>query len=142
MFERDGADAPSRPVRPTGASTERRTAELLPVGDGLPPGVAEEISAAVGAARGKRISERLASAARAYARDRYTEAARITRALAEEVPESPATRELHGLVCYRLGRWRQAITHLEAARALTGGDPDQIPVLMDCHRALGHRRRV
>ena len=141
MFERDRAAPPSRPTTPSYSGTKRRG---VPAGRGerLPPGIVDEISAAVGRARATRISERLAAAAEAYARDRYTEAARITRPLAQEVPESPATRELHGLVCYRLGRWREAITHLEAARALTGGDPDQVPVLMDCHRALRHHRRV
>ena len=75
-------------------------------------------------------------------RDRYPEALRITRDLVDEVPESAAARELHGLVCYRLGRWREAVKHLEAARTLSGGDPSQVPVLMDCHRAMGHHRRV
>ena len=62
--------------------------------------------------------------------------------LVDQVPESAAARELHGLVCYRLGRWREAVRHLEAARTLSGGDPSQLPVLMDCHRAMGHHRRV
>jgi tetratricopeptide (TPR) repeat protein len=62
--------------------------------------------------------------------------------LADQVPESAAARELHGLVCYRLGRWTQAIGHLEAARLLGGDDTSQIPVMMDCHRALHRHRRV
>ena len=141
VFERDRATPPSRPKPPSAPGTNRRGVPAA-LGERLPAGIVDEISAAVGRARATRISERLATAADAYARDRYSEAARITRPLAQEVPESPATRELHGLVCYRLGRWREAITHLEAARRLTAGDPDQLPVIMDCHRALGHRRRV
>src|SRR5579863_7439318 len=141
VFERDRGTPAPRPKTPAATGARRRDVSATP-GERLPSGIVDEISAAVGRARAVRISERLATAADAYARDRYTEAARITRPLAQEVPESPATRELHGLVCYRLGRWREAITHLEAARRLTGGDPDQIPVIMDCHRALGHRRRV
>ena len=58
------------------------------------------------------------------------------------MPESASARELHGLVCYRLGRWRDAIRHLNAAAELAGEDVSQIPVIMDCHRALGHHRKV
>jgi tetratricopeptide (TPR) repeat protein len=135
---------PERPTRPSGRAGKRapRPSVTGAGEDELPTGVVDEIAAAVGVKQAKRVTDRLAVATRAYARDRYVEAARITKPLAEQVPESAATRELHGLVCYRLGRWRQAITHLEAARTLTGGDPDQIPVLMDCHRAMGHHRRV
>jgi tetratricopeptide (TPR) repeat protein len=84
----------------------------------------------------------MARAARAYSRDRYPEALRITRVLVEEVPESAAARELHGLVCYRLGRWREAVRHLTASRALLGDDPSQLPVIMDCCRAQGQHRKV
>ncbi|MHB8592830.1 MAG: tetratricopeptide repeat protein [Acidimicrobiales bacterium] len=108
----------------------------------LPDEVTAELTGAVGRERASKLAERMAAAARAYERDRYPEAARITRIVAEQVPESAAARELHGLVCYRLGRWREAIKHLEAARALAGDDPSQIPVLMDCHRAQGHNRKV
>lgn len=41
-----------------------------------------------------------------------------------------------------MGRWRDAIRHLTASYELSGGDPSQLPVLMDCHRALGHHRKV
>ena len=108
----------------------------------LPSDVVEELTGAVGRADAQKVARRMAAAARAYERDRYPEAMRITRPLADEVPESAAARELHGLVCYRLGRWREAVRHLEASRALSGGDPSQLPVLMDCHRAQGHHRRV
>jgi len=108
----------------------------------LPSEVVNELAAAVGRDDASRLSERMAAAARAYERDRYTEAFRITKNLVEQVPESAAARELHGLVCYRLGRWTQAIGHLEAARRLDGDDTSQLPVMMDCHRALHRHRRV
>jgi tetratricopeptide (TPR) repeat protein len=104
--------------------------------------VVNELAEAVGRDHATKLSERMATAARAYERDRYTEAFRITKQLAEQVPESAAARELHGLVCYRLGRWTQAIGHLEAARRLDGDDTTQLPVMMDCHRALHRHRRV
>jgi tetratricopeptide (TPR) repeat protein len=100
-----------------------------------------ELVGAVGNRRGEALAGRLAAAAHAYGRDRYAEAFRITRPLVREAPESAAARELHGLVCYRLERWRDAVTHLEASRS-RGDDGSQIPVLMDCHRAMGHHRKV
>jgi tetratricopeptide (TPR) repeat protein len=96
----------------------------------------------VGRERSVDLSNQMQRAALAYARDRYAEALRTTRSLVGLVPESGAVRELHGLVCYRLGRWSEAARHLEAARELGGGDPSQIPVIMDCRRALGQHRKV
>jgi tetratricopeptide (TPR) repeat protein len=125
--------APGRTGRPSAA---------VPDDDTLPSDVVDELAGAVGRSRAQTLARRMAAAARAYERDRYLEAMRITRVLADEVPESAAARELHGLVCYRSGRWRDAVKHLQAARSLTADDPSQIPVLMDCERAMGHRRRV
>jgi len=146
----DVAEGRSRPARgrsrrgpSASGSTDRRPSPTSNKSDEvLPTDVVEELTGAVGRNRAGKVADRLAAAARAYERDRYPEALRITRELADQVPESAAARELHGLVCYRLGRWREAVKHLEAARKLTGGDPSQIPVLMDCHRAMGHHRRV
>jgi tetratricopeptide (TPR) repeat protein len=74
-------------------------------------------------------------AARAYDRERYGDAVKILRPLADQVPSSSAVRELYGLCLYRLGRWAAAIKELEAYRALSG-EVDQHPVLADCYRAL------
>lgn len=108
----------------------------------LPDDVVEELAGAVGRGQARKIAAWMARAARAYERDRYPEALRITRTLVDQVPESAAARELHGLVCYRLGRWREASSHLEAARSLSGDDPNQTPIIMDCRRALGQHRKV
>ncbi len=143
--EHDAPRARSRPARsPERSGTTNRRPSPTPdrSDEVLPPEVLEELAGAVGRAKAGKVADRLAAAARAYERDRYFDALRITRDLVDHVPESAAARELHGLVCYRLGRWREAVKHLEAARTLSGGDPSQIPVLMDCHRAQGHHRRV
>jgi tetratricopeptide (TPR) repeat protein len=144
-----------QPRRRRQAAARRETeSELAPASDAsvgavrspkqttLPSDVINELAEAVGRDNATRLSERMAAAARAYERDRYTEAFRITKNIVDHVPESAAARELHGLVCYRLGRWTQAIGHLEAARKLDGDDPSQLPVMMDCHRALHRHRRV
>jgi tetratricopeptide (TPR) repeat protein len=49
--------------------------------------------------------------------------------------------ELHGLILYRLGRWRSAGKELREFHALTGSY-DQHPVIADCERAMGHRDKV
>lgn len=127
-----------RPAARSAGTPARRAAEAAE----LPAEVRAELTDAVGAQRGAKLAERMAAATRAYERDRYQDAMRISKMLADQVPESAAVRELHGLVCYRLGRWREAIRHLEAARSLAGDDPSQLPVVMDCHRAQGHHRKV
>ncbi len=152
VFDGVATDAPapgSRQSRaragraPTTTTPDRRPSPTSRRSDeALPTEVVEEVAGAVGRAKAGRVVDRLAAAAKAYERDRYPEALRITRELVDQVPESAAARELHGLVCYRLNRWREAVKHLEAARKLSGGDPSQVPVLMDCHRAQGHHRRV
>ncbi len=81
------------------------------------------------------------SAVAAYDRGRYQEAARTAKQVANETPMVPAVRELVGLAAYRSGRWREAIRQLEAYQELTD-DATHLPILMDCHRAMGHPRRV
>jgi len=139
---RQAADTPARSVPSTRTATGTRVTRSEAADAALPPEVVNELAEAVGRDDATKLSERMASAVRAYERDRYTEAFRITKQLVDLVPESAAARELHGLVCYRLGRWTQAIGHLEAARLLGGDDTSQLPVMMDCHRALHRHRRV
>ncbi len=80
-------------------------------------------------------------ATRAYERDRYADARKILRRLADEAPAAPAVRELHGLTLYRMGQWKDAIKELEAFEELTGS-VDQHPVLADCYRALKRYPKV
>jgi tetratricopeptide (TPR) repeat protein len=90
---------------------------------------------------GKAPAERLAAAAAAYERDRYGDTLRMTKALLSIAPGSVAARELHGLACYRLGKWEEAIRHLELVVS-AGDDQSQLPVIMDCNRALGRSSQV
>ena len=133
-----GRSAATSAARSEGTARRRGVTEEVT----LPRDVTEELVAVVGPERARDLAGMMAHAARAYRRDRYPEALRVTRVLVELVPESAAARELHGLVCYRLGRWREAVRHLTAARALSGDDPSQLPVIMDCCRAQGQRRKV
>jgi tetratricopeptide (TPR) repeat protein len=101
----------------------------------LPRPVVDELEAAAGAARGAKLAHRIADATYAYERERYQEARRTLRILADEVPESATVRELYGLVLYRTGQWAAGAKQLEAFRQMTGSF-DQNPVLADCYRAL------
>ena len=107
----------------------------------LDASVVEELAVAVGRRHAVELSERLGHAARYYERDRYREALAGARAVLEHAPESLAARELAGLSCYRLGRWRDAIRFLYPIWVKTG-EADQVPVLMDCRRALKQPRQV
>jgi thioredoxin-like negative regulator of GroEL len=96
---------------------------------------------AVGAAQADRLEQRLREASRAFRRERYTEARRLLRPLAESAPTVVTVRELLGLTYYRLGQWKAAAAQLEAFAQLTG-TTEQHPVWADCERALGHHGRV
>src|SRR5690606_14863405 len=84
---------------------------------------------------------RLRDASRAFEGERFTDAARILKKLADEAPTAPAVRELYGLTLYRQGRWRAAAGELEAFRQLTGST-EQHPVLADCYRAMRRYHEV
>jgi tetratricopeptide (TPR) repeat protein len=131
----------SAPKKP-GSPTERDLAtgrEGVPSPGGhrrkLPRPVVDELAKTAGPERGAKLANRIADATYAYEKERYQEARRILRTLAEEVPESATVRELYGLVLYRTGQWAAAAKQLEAFRQMSGSY-DQHPVLADCYRAL------
>src|SRR5262245_57857491 len=94
-----------------------------------------ELEEIAGPSQVPKLGERLRSASRAFDRERFTEARKLLKPLAERAPGSAPVRELYGLTLYRLGQWRAAARELEAFRTLTGS-PEQLPVLADCYRAL------
>ena len=107
----------------------------------LPDDVVAELEQAGGTKRAPKLAERLDAGRGAFERERYQDANRILSKLAREAPGAASVRELHGLTLYRLERWKQAATELEAYRAITGS-ADQDPVLADCYRALHRYARV
>jgi tetratricopeptide (TPR) repeat protein len=50
-------------------------------------------------------------------------------------------REANGLVAYAAGEWAEALTELRTARRISG-EPDHLPVMADCERALGRPDRA
>jgi len=113
----------------------------------LPKGIVEELRVGSAEARpGARrapatLERRMANAAMAYERDRYQDALSALKPVLDAAPHSASVRKLHGLILYRLGRWRAAAKELREFHALSGSY-DQHPVIADCERALGRPDRV
>ena len=77
----------------------------------------------------------------AYDRERFVEAIRLGKTVAEAAPTVPEVRRLVGLAAYRAGRWREAVRQLEAYSTMTD-EVDHMPALMDSERALGKPKKV
>ena len=99
------------------------------------------LARAVGAQRLDRVEQRLREASKHFRRERFEDARKLLKPLAEVAPTAESVRELLGLTYYRLGRWKAAVGELEAFRALNGST-EQHPVLADCYRALGRHGKV
>ncbi len=106
----------------------------------FPPEVVTEFKAMFGREATKMLED-LERATAAYERDRYLDAARLLNRLLRVAPESPTVNELLGLASYRLGRWEVALKRLKKSYELTGSS-DQLPVHMDCYRALKRYRAL
>lgn len=87
------------------------------------------------------LERRMANAALAYERDRYRDALTALRPVLDAAPDSASVRELHGLILYRLDRWKAAAKELRTFHELSGSY-DQHPVIADCERALGRPDKV
>jgi tetratricopeptide (TPR) repeat protein len=121
----------------SGSQASPEVISRVPTRNRVPAPVLEELAGTSGAARGAKLAERLGQASHAYDRERYQEALRLVRPLAEAAPGSAAVRELYGLTLYRMGRWAKALKELDTYRTMSGSY-DQHPVIMDSLRAL-HR---
>jgi len=95
----------------------------------------------LGGRRGPALLNQLLAAADEFSHGRDRDALTKVRRVRDSLPDSPTTRELCGLVQYRLGNYRAAAKELEAFVALTEA-VEQHPVLMDCYRAQRRWRKV
>jgi tetratricopeptide (TPR) repeat protein len=124
------------------AAAPRRAPAKVPAA--LPAEVAAGIRRAAEAATAHHrevLVERMEKAVAAYERGRYQEALRYGTELSREAASVAAVRRLAGFAAYRLGRWRDAVRHLEVYTDLTD-EPDALPALMDSWRALGRHAKV
>jgi tetratricopeptide (TPR) repeat protein len=153
---REWADDDARPAKGRGraaaASAIDEAAEFdvskaiagLSAKHALPPEIATEIrnAADIATARHREhLVDRAESAYGAYERNRFQDALRAIKPVADEAPGVAAVRELAGLAAYRCGRWRSAAGHLEAFGRLSDST-EHLPVLMDCQRALHKPKKV
>jgi len=138
----DDGDTDSRDNRSGGARGQEagQTGRVRPTRR-IPRGVVDELAQSVGTKRAAPVVDRLADATRAYERERFQDARRMVKSLADEAPHVAAVRQLFGLASYRLGRWREAARELEAYHSLSS-EFDQHAVLADAYRALGRHQRV
>ena len=110
----------------------------------LPPEIATDIrnAADIATARHREhLVDRAEAAYGAYERNRFPDALRAIKPVADEAPGVAAVRELAGLAAYRCGRWRSAAGHLEAFGRLSDS-AEHLPILMDCQRALHKPKKV
>ena len=128
----------SRPARPAAVATPRPRAPYV-----LPGEIAGDVRKAfIGTSymREKAVVT-LTRAAEAYDRRRFDEALRLGRTVSDAVPGVAPVRELSGLAAYRAERWNMAKIHLTAHFELTG-NPEHLPLVMDCDRATRRWRAV
>ena len=133
---------PARGQEPPGGRQRARRGKrslsraALPSTPHAAPDPRSELVRVLGASRGRGAARSFDEAARAFRAERFRDALPLLARLASNSPGVADVRELHGLVLYRLGRFRAAVNELEAFRELSGS-VEQHPVLADCHRALG-----
>jgi tetratricopeptide (TPR) repeat protein len=133
--------ATTAPPTRRAAGPQPRTVARITVDD-LDPRVQREVRGRHGAARAPRVLARLAQAAQHFEAHRYAQARTAVLAHLRELEGISLAHEILGLSSYRVGRWAEALRHLETARALRPGDPSVLVVIADCHRALGRHGEV
>jgi tetratricopeptide (TPR) repeat protein len=106
----------------------------LPAGPARNEDEVEALNRLLGAAEAKKQLRKLRSAAESFEAERYGDAKKSLKAVAELAPSVAEVRELYGLTMYRMGQYRDAARQLEEFRVLAA-TVDQNPVLADCYRA-------
>lgn len=113
----------------------------LHAGGQLPKWVREEILRATPKDRRDAVIRELESAVESFAAGRFKQAAAGLRRAKAASTRVATIRELLGLSAYQLGNWEEALRELRAFRRMSG-ETDQMPVEMDCLRALGRSKDV
>lgn len=130
-----GADPRKRGASDGRQGRERRSITSVPAGE-LPRWIREEITRTAPKARREPALAHLTRAVGEFADERYGAALDQLQKAKELAPQAATIRELLGLSAYYLGRWEQALRELRTFRRISG-ETTQMPVEMDCLRALG-----
>jgi pentatricopeptide repeat protein len=109
---------------------------LFPTPPALEEQLAREVKRAVGDRRFTYVSQQVSRALVAYDAERYKEALDVLRPVLEDLWLITEVRVLAGRLEYRSQHWKAAAEHLEFSRGSDRTDMTNIPVLIDCYRAL------
>ena len=126
---------------PSGGSPSREDRKKLHAGGQLPRWIRDEITRSTPKERREAAIRDLERGVEAFAADRYKPAAAALRKAKAASSRSATIRELLGLSAYHIGNWDEALKELRAFRRMSG-ETDQMPIEMDCLRALGRSRDV
>jgi len=124
---------PKRAERRTGRD---RGGSPFPTPPALDEPMAREVRKAVGDRRYDYVSRQLSRALVAYDAERYREALAVLAPVLEDLWLITDVRVLAGRLEYRAQHWKAAAEHLEFSRASDRSDMTNMPVLIDCYRAL------
>lgn len=114
---------------------DRRSLTAVPTGD-LPRWVRDEITRTAPKDRREPAITHLSRGVSDFADERFGAAFEQFKRAKDLAPQAATIRELLGLSAYHLGRWDEALRELRTFRRLTG-ETTQMPVELDCLRALG-----
>ncbi len=121
--------------RRTSDRSQGRSITAVPAGD-LPRWVRDEITRTAPKDRRQPAIDHLSKAVSEFADERYGAALAQLRRAKELAPQAATIRELLGLSAYHLERWDEALRELRTFRRISG-ETTQMPVELDCLRALG-----
>lgn len=107
----------------------------------LPKWVREEINRSTPKDRRQPALTHLGKAVGEFADERYGAAFEQLSRAKDLAPQAATIRELLGLSAYHLERWQKALKELRAFRRMSG-ETTQMPVEMDCLRALGRPEEI
>ena len=110
-------------------------------GGQLPKWVRDEITRATPKERRDAAIRELERGVEAFAAGKFPQAAGALRRAKSAAGRVATIRELLGLAAYQTGAWEEALRELRAFRRMSG-ETDQMPVEMDCLRALGRSKDV
>ncbi|MEY3456536.1 MAG: hypothetical protein RIR38_798 [Actinomycetota bacterium] len=114
----------------------RRDEDPFPTPPALDDVLAREVRKAVGDRRFDYVSRQLSRALVSYDAERYREAMSVLRPVLEDLWLINEVRVLAGRLEYRAQHWKAAAEHLEFVRGSDRADMTNMPVLIDCYRAL------
>ncbi|MEY3616297.1 MAG: hypothetical protein RLZZ518_1300 [Actinomycetota bacterium] len=133
----DGSKRASRDApRSKSRAPRREDGPMFPTPPALQEPLAGEVRRAVGDRRYESVSAQLSRALVAYDAERYREALSVLSPVLEDLWLIADVRVLAGRLEYRAQRWKNAAEHLEFARGSDRSDMTNLPVLIDCYRAL------